>query len=256
MRPRNSTRGSKGALASDSENISTIRAGQGAKVTNRKNASEAAARARQNAEARYLKRHPEARAPEGGPERSRKNVLVLVGGAVLAMVVLFVVVRILTGILTPGPGEIANKMSADGNSTWSQTLNTEAPDQEPAAAQEQAAADGSVTYNGATYHLVAQESGNMGLVCTDSSGDTVLFEIEGTPVALMRNKGTLLIPENRNGGWDVVCYVVSGHSDPGYVVTMDGTMVTGSGDITSAQLDGSVIHVSDSTGASTDVTIE
>ena len=48
-----------GRSSVDPSRISTIHAGQGAKVTTRKNASEAADRARQTAGERYYEHHPE-----------------------------------------------------------------------------------------------------------------------------------------------------------------------------------------------------
>lgn len=242
-------RPSRGARhAAPSEGMGTIRAGQGAKVTTRKNAAEAADLARHNAEERYYKRHPEARGSAVGPERSRRNVLVIVLAAVLGLTVLFFVVRCATAVLTPGPAEIAEQMSERGDEGRQGTTS----DPETAEAD----AGGSVSYQGQSYSIQVQESGRYGVVRTTEAGSaSTLFELEGTPVAILRYGGTILVPENRNGGWDVVCYVVAGHSAPSYVAGSDGGMVTGSGDITATQLDGPVLRVTDSTGAVTDVSI-
>ena len=51
---------------SQEDRITTIRSGQGATATTRKNAAQAARRARRNAEQRYYERHPEARSAAGG----------------------------------------------------------------------------------------------------------------------------------------------------------------------------------------------
>lgn len=234
----------------ETEAIGTIRAGQGARVTTRRNAAQAADRARHNAEERYFERHPEARGSSAGPERSRKNVLVLVLAAILVLLVVFFVGRCVTALVAPGPAEQATQQEVQQGAGEKDTLPEDAP-------QEQVDPAGTVSYRGTTYALTQQESGRMGLVATNASGSQeVLFEIEGTPVALMRRGSTLLIPENRGGEWDVACYVIAGHSDPSYVATMDGNKVSGSGDITSAQLDDAVIHVTDSTGATTDVALE
>lgn len=234
------------AISGD-ETIHTIRAGQGAKVTTRHNAAEAAGRARHNAEERYFERHPEARGPVDGPERSKKNILLLVLAGVLVLVVVFFVGRCVGSALAGDPGQTDQQVVQGQGGE---------PSRPEDAATEQADPTGAVSYQGVTYALAQQESGRMGLVATFESGEQdVLFEVEGTPAALMRHGGTLLVPENRNGGWDVVCYVIGGHSEVSYITTMDGAMVSGSGDITSAQLDGDVIHVTDSTGASTDVAV-
>lgn len=236
-----------GPDVSGDETIHTIHAGQGAKVTTRHNAAQAADRARHKAEERYFERHPEARGPVDGPERSRKNIVLLVLAGVLALVAVFFVGRCVGSVLA-GDSE-----QADQQVTQGQNGQASRPED---AALEQADPTGAVSYQGVTYALATQESGREGVVATFESGEQeVLFEVEGTPAALMRHGGTLLVPENRNGGWDVVCYVIGGHSEVSYITTMDGAMVSGSGDITSAQLDGDTIHVTDSTGVSTDVAL-
>ena len=97
------------------------------------------------------------------------------------------------------------------------------------------------------------EDGTWGLA--NASGDT-LFEIEGTPVALLRSAETILIPENREDGWDVVCYVIGGHlSGVTYVVGSDGNAVGGSGSIDAVELDGTTLRVTDDSGSTTDVSL-
>ncbi len=239
----------------DPSRISTIRAGQGARVTTRKNASEAADRARHSAEKRYFERHPEARTPAGGPPRSGRNVVLLVVAAILALCLVFLLGRCVAGLLAPGD---------DGEGTrQEQTLRPTEEEQEAIdqqsqhdSGQEQAAADGTVTYRGDTYSLQMQEDGLWGLVCTGASGSVqTLFKVEGTPAALIRNVDTLLVPENRDGGWDVVCYVIGGHGQASYVIDEAGEMIQGSGDIESAQLDGSVLRVTDTSGQTRDISL-
>ena len=100
--------------------ITTLHAGQGAEVTTRKNAAHAADLARRNAERRFNKRHSSDRlsaaagraskrlgAEEGtvsvpeGPERTKKNIFIIVGGAILALVVLFFLVRCVSRVSPP-----------------------------------------------------------------------------------------------------------------------------------------------------------
>lgn len=230
-----------------SDEMGTIHAGQGAKVTTRKNAAEAADRARHNAEERYYRRHPEARGSARGPERSGRNVLALVAAAILGLAVLFFVVRCATAILTPGPAEIAEQMSGQ------QGEEAQTPS-DPETAQ--AAVGESLSYQGLDYSLAMQESGRYGVVRTSSDGTAAtLFELEGTPVALLRYGSTLLVPENRDGGWDVACYVIAGHSSATYVVGTDGSMVTGTGEAASVELDGPVLRVTDSAGETTELAV-
>lgn len=237
---------------SGEERISTIRAGQGAKVTTRANAAEAATRARRNAKARYLKRHPEARRMAKGPQRSGLRVVVVVLCAIVLLLVIFFVGSCVSGMLTSGSVE------QDGLEEQADQDQSDDESEAQSSAQEQADVDGSVTYQGSTYSLVTQESGQMGLVCTDANGNvSTLCEIEGTPVALMRAGATILIPENRDDGtWDIVCYVVGGHAEATYVVGSDGAMVQGTGSISAVELDGTTLHVTDDSGEITDVAVE
>lgn len=237
---------------SQEDRITTIRSGQGATVTTRKNAAQAARRARRNAERRYYERHPEARESGVGPERSGRNVVLLVVLSVLALAIVFFVGSCVTALLNPAPD----------TPSVEETQNEQRPPEsatgqgEPDAENEQAAVDGSVSYKGESYALQQQDDGLMGVVRTAGDGmSEVLFKVEGTPAAIMRHGVTILVPENRDGGWDVVCYVIDGHSDPSYVVAEDGSKVSGSGDVVSAELDGTTLRVSDSTGATTEVTL-
>ena len=229
-------------LASESDEITTIHAGQGARVTTRKNAAEAADRARKNAEARYAKRHPEEVGPQVGPPRSTRNVVLIVIAAILALAVVFALGTLVTSLLFPA--------ATPENRQNDQNLRPTASEQEM---QEQAGVDGSVSYGNETYSLSQGEEGTWALV--NAAGD-VLFEIEGTPAALLRSAETILIPENREDGWDVVCYVIGGHlSGVTYVVDSSGDAVGGSGSIDSVELEDTTLRVTDDSGSTTDVSL-
>ncbi|MBM6676940.1 hypothetical protein H6A07_09360 [Olsenella uli] len=238
-------------LASDSEQISTIRAGQGARVTTRANAAEAAGRARKSAERRYAERHPEARAPQAGPRRSALNVVLLVVAAILALAVIFVLGTLVTSWLFPTPQEEPAAQEQTLRPT-EEELQVQQQQEEHDAGQEQVGTDGSVSYGGETYALRQADDGSWGLV--NAAGD-VLLQLEGTPFGLVRSADTLLVPESRDGGWDVVSYVVGGHLDGiTYVMGPDGNPVGGSGDITAVELDGTTLRVT-AGGATTDVAL-
>lgn len=239
-------------LASDSDEISTIGAGQGAHVTTRKNAAEAAVRARKSAERRYAERHPEARSPQAGPRRSAFNIVLLVVAAVLALTVVFVLGTLVTSLVFP-PAEEQTTHDQTLRPTESE-LQVQEEQREHDAGSEQVGTDGdTVSYAGETYALRQGDDGTWGVV--NAVGD-VIISLEGTPYGLLRTADTLLIPENRDGGWDVVSYVIGGHlSGVTYVVGPDGNPVGGSGDVTSAELDGTTLRVTDSTGATTDVAL-
>lgn len=246
------SRRARSVEVSDEEGISTIRAGQGARVTTRDNAAQAASRARRNAEERYFERHPEARGTAAGPERSRKNVVLLVVLAVLALAIVFLLGRCVTIALSPAPDEGATEQPL-GEQGLTSDGSQQAPAEDPES--EVAATDGSVSYQGSTYTLATQDDGLEGVVRTDADGSaTTLFKVEGTPAALARWGNTIVVPENRDGSWDVVCFVIDGHTgSASYVAGPDGSMVTGSGEISSVLLDGSTLHVTTSDGATTDV---
>lgn len=240
-------------LASDSEQISTIGAGQGARVTTRENASEAADYARHNVERRYAERHPEARAQQAGPKRSALNVVLLVVAGILVVLLVFVLGTLVNSALFPP--------ETDETTAQDQTLHlTEAELQaqqeqaEQDAGQEQVGTDGTVSYGGETYALQQDDDGTWALV--NAAGDT-LISLEGTPIALARSADVLLVPENRDGVWDVVSYVVGGHLDGvTYVVGSDGEPVRGSAEAVSVELDGTTLRVTDTNGTTTDVALE
>ena len=241
-------------LASESTSIETIRSGQGARVTTRKNAAEAAGHARQSAEERYLSRHPEARAAQSGPKRSAGRVVLLVIAAFLALALVFALGTCVNAMLFP-PQEEQDSTDQTLHLTESELAMRE-EQEEHDKGQEVAAADGSVSRAGVTYSLQQQEDGTWALVGSESAGASTLFQIEGTPVALARSADLLLVVENRDGGWDVVCYMIDGHADATYLVGSDGQPWGGEGDAASVELDGSSIRVTDASGATAETPFE
>lgn len=260
--PQASARGSRAVgarqrLASDSDRISTIRAGQGARVTTRSNAAEAAGRARHNAEERYYERHPEARSAHGGPRRSRKNVVLLVLAALAAMILVFFLGRCAAAVLSPSSEEATPQQGHGQTALTDAEREYQEQQTEHNAGSEQTGVDGTVSYEGVTYALRQLDDGRMGLVRVGSDGaDEVLAELEGTPIALVRRAETLLVPENRDGSWDVVCYVIGGHGSATYVAGQDGSMVQGAGEATSVELSGATLRVTDASGSVTEVALE
>ncbi len=238
----------------DPRSITTLRAGQGAEVTTRKNASHAADIARRNAEERHRRRHsseqlssaaaraskrldqaPGSSVPEG-PERTKKNIFIIVGGAILVLAVLFFLVRCVTGALT---------------------AETEAPEQAQQTAQtteaqqQEATTSGSVVLHGVSYALAQGEDGAWAVTADGEAA----FSVSGTPTAIILCNGVLVIPENLDGSWDVIAYMPADGSLPNQVTDADGNVVGGSGSVTSAELDGSGLVVTDSTGATTTVAL-
>lgn len=245
----------RAARPRDDERISTIHAGEGARVTTRKNAAEAADRARHNAEKRYFRRHPEALPNKNAPKRSTGKVVLLVVAGILVLAIVFCLGTCITAALTPAPEQrnVQNEQSLRPDDAQ---LEAEAAQTEHNTSQEQVGTDGTVSYDGVTFSLTQPEVGRWGLVRTMADGTTeTLTELEGTPTALVRWGNTILVPENRDGGWDVVCYVVYGHGSASYVVDASGAKVQGTGNIASVELDGAVLRVTNEAGQTVDVAL-
>ena len=228
------------------DSLQTLSAGQGARVTTRDNAAEAADIARDRAERRSRNRRLSGRnRPEYGTKPQRKpanlkSVLLVIAGVVGLFVILAIVafVTFLGAQDNPQPQEPADSV------------------EEPQ--QVQTTADGSVTYQGVSYSLEATGDGTYAVVASDSKvNKTQEFTVNGTPVSLILYNSVIVVPENKSDGtWDVVAYTIGGDSEPVAVADSSGNAVTGTGTISTATLDGSVVHVTDSTGATTDVALE
>lgn len=247
--------------AVDGQRLTTIHAGQGARITTRENASEAADAARANAQRRFRKRHSSpqltavangARRDGGshathvaeGPERTNKNILKVVLLAIGVLLVLFVVVRLITGLLTGGQqSDRQQAAQSDVEPTQAEQIANEQQQVEVSVGE-------SVTFQGQSFSI-AQEGGTYSV----TRDGAVVFNLEGTPTGLVLYNGSLVVPENRDGGWDVVSYMIADGSVPAYVMGADGSAVGGSGDIQSATLDGNSLKVTDSTGATTSVAL-
>ncbi len=247
------------------DDLPTIGVGQGAKVTTRENASEAADRARANAEERHRKRHEGERSTSrrpsahdaqavgkdpgaAGPRRSKRNMAAVIGGTLAVLVVLAVVLRFVVAQISPGPAEQAAQIESEQEAAESEDTGE---------AEVQATSEDTLAYGSFTYTLELQEDGNYALVRTDESGNaSALFEVEGTPAAFILYNSVIVIPEDLDEGWDVIAYVAVDGSVASNVVDSDGNAVGGSGQIESVTLDGSVVTVIDSTGTTTDVSLE
>lgn len=226
--------------------LKTLSAGQGARVTTRDNASEAADIARDRAAERSRSRRLRGRnRPRYGKEPERKPVnpkfVLLVIAGVVGLFVILAIVAVVTFLAAqdnPQPQEPA--------------AGVEEPQ------QVQTTADGSVTYQGVSYSLEATGDGTYAVIASDSKGNkTQEFTVSGTPVSLILYNSVIVVPENKSDGtWDVVAYTIGGDSAPMAVADSSGNAITGRGTISTATLDGSVVHVTDSTGATTDIALE
>ena len=222
--------------ALDTTGLLTLGSGQGAQVTTRENAADAAERARGASERRHEQRRltgtnrPEfARREEKKVKKSPVAIVALVFAAlVMAGVLIFV--------FSKCAGSVAENPSALSFLTTSTSLE----------------ADTGLTidYDGATYEF--RESGGVWQLVRPSAGDEVLIDFDGTPVHLVIYNDTIYVPENHSDGtWDVMARVVGEGAVAVHVPDMSGEGV-----LTGAKLDGSELVVTTEDGQSVRLPLE
>lgn len=116
--------------------------------------------------------------------------------------------------------------------------------------QEQVQANDVISYRDQNYGLV-QDGDTWSLARLDDSGNVQakLVDLNGTPVSFVHYNGAFIIPENLSGGtWDVLSYVPADGSVPSPVADADGNPVSGNGTIQSASLNGSTLSVQTDSG--------
>jgi len=226
------------ASAARADMLDTLSAGQGARVTNRGNASEAADRARANAEHRFETRHGRGSRSVIDPRR----IVIVVAAAILVLVAIFSIVKCATG----------NEDSSDDSTGTDQTTSSSS------SSNSVVVPEGGVTYDGVVFTLSRQSDGLWTVVGDDGvNSPATVFGVDGTPFSLLIYNNVLVVPEdNADGTWDVAAYMLGSDSLPTLVTDSDGDTVSGSGEITAAVLNESTVHVTDSTGATTDVALE
>lgn len=226
------------ASAARADALDTLSAGQGARVTNRGNASEAADRARANAEHRFETRHGHGSRPIADPRR----IVIVVAAAILVLIAIFAIVKCATG----------NEGSSDDSTSTDQTTSSSS------SSNSVVVPEGGVTYDGIIFTLSQQSDGLWTVVGDDGVNEpATVFGVDGTPFSLLIYNNVLVVPEsNADGTWDVAAYMLGSDSLPTLVTDSDGDAVSGSGEITAVVLSESTVHVTDSSGATTDVALE
>lgn len=124
--------------------------------------------------------------------------------------------------------------------------------------QTQVAPDQSITYNDDVYTLTTQDDGSYALSVQtqDSDQQRAIFTLDGTPVQLVLYNGAFIIPENLDGSWDIIAYTVADGSVPAQVTGTNGNPITGEGSITSVQLDGATLRITDENSSVTEVALD
>ena len=123
--------------------------------------------------------------------------------------------------------------------------------------QMQVDVDQTITYRDVTYSLEEQDDGTYAIMMSvEGESATQLATLTGTPVQLILYNGTLVVPENLNGTWDILAYTIGTGTSASQVVDEDGNPVTGEGSISSVELDGSSLKVTDDAGDTTTVSLD
>lgn len=212
-----------------------LSSGEGAVLTSRDNAEEAAAAARshmQHKERRGSVRlqgrnRPRVERRSQGLQVNRK---LFIGIGIAAAAIVIALIVIFSNALSS-----TTAATSDGQGTGLET--------------QQVASGDVLSYHDQYYSLVQLDGGYV-LAETDASGayQSTVFTLSGTPVSLAFFGGAFVIPENLDGSWDVIAYVPADGSVPSQVVGSDGTPVGGSGQIVEAKLDGSNLEVTTDSG--------
>lgn len=213
----------------------TIRAGQGAVVTTRDTASEAANSARATFEAQGTGsfRLTGANRPQvKAQDRTAK------GGGIR-----FVIGVIIAAVALLGGGFFLV------HHFFGQTEEPE--ETSTLVEQTQVSTTEGIDYGGYVYSI-AEQDGHYVLART-AAGSTeplTLVELDGEPLTLVLFNGVFYMPENLNPGWDVYCYTMGDGSVPFKLADMDGNEVGGSGTLESAALEDNRLVLTETGGAS------
>lgn len=243
------------ASSVDGSSITTLQAGQGAQVTTRENAEAAAIRARANAAKRSeAKRLSGDNRPRYGTKRSggitidRKQAIILAVAALAVIAVLGFILSRAFNSLAPSQG---------------------AEDQAPQQAEQSQSSGGMATaetgalglhasYDDATITVEKRGDGSYGIMATgaDATNPITLFTVSGEPAALLVEGRRFIVPENIDGGWDVITFTWGGEAAAARLANADGTPATGKGTVTDAQVKDGVLTIVDSEGETTQISLD
>ena len=211
-----------------------LSAGQGAVIPTRDNADVAADAARQGLGSKTTSKRLRVSRPQvsRAPQKLQMNRNLFIGLGVAAAVIIIALALIFGNAL---------------RSTSSVTVDT------GEAQQTQVTIDGTISYAGYSYSVAQQADGKYAVMRTaqGSSTPVVLFGLNGTPVSLVLCNGVICVPENLDGTWDVIVYMVGDGSVATQLADASGNPVGGDGTLTSAALEGTNISLIDDQGKET-----
>lgn len=222
--------------ALDTESLSTLASGQGAQVTTRENAADAAERARGAQEQRHAERVRlvGANRPTYARHEQKKAKISLLQILGLAVAII-AVVAVLLFVFSRCAGSVADNPAALSLISVSGT---------------QAAPGQTLTYDGESYELT-EKDGSWKLVSPSADNDE-LMALAGKPVVLMANDEWLLVPENLDDGtWDVMAIRIAEGA-----VAVKVPDAAGEGKATKAEIDDATLVVTTEAGETVSIPLE
>lgn len=224
--------------ALDTTGLLTLGQGQGAQVTTRENAADAAERARGAQEGRHAERMRLSGANRPSYERHEQAKLKLspiqIAGLAVAVIA---VVAVLLFVFSKCASSVAENPSALSLVSTTRTLEADT--------------GLAINYDGASYEF--RETGGAWQLVRTAPDEAVLIDFVGKPVKLViYDDDMIYVPENLSDGtWDVMAYLIAEDSVPARVPG-----ASGEGMLTSAKLDGSELVVTDEAGQSVRIPLE
>ena len=223
--------------ALDTTGLMTLGSGQGAQVTTRENAADAAERARDAKERRYEQRRLSgANRPSYARHEQKKAKLSPLQIAGLAVAIVAVVAALLF-VFSRCADSVVENPSALSLVTTTRTLEADT--------------GLAINYDGASYEF--RETDGVWQLVRTVPDEAALIDFAGKPIKLViYDDDTIYVPENlADGTWDVMAYLIADDSVPVRVPD-----VGGEGTLTSAKLDGSELVVTTEAGESVRIPLD
>ena len=222
--------------ALDTASLSTLGSGQGAQVTTRENAADAAERARGAKERRHAERVRLSGTNRPTYERhEQKKAKVSVPQMIGLAVAIIAVVAVLLFVFSRCAGSVADNPAALSLLT---------------ASDSQVAPGQTMNYDGVSYELT-EKDGTWKLV-SPSAENAELMALDGKPVALVAFDDWLLVPQNLDDGtWNVMA-----------IATAEGAVAvhvpdaSGEGKVTKAELTDTDLVLTTDAGESVSIPLE
>ncbi len=215
-----------------------IDATEGARLTTRVNASDTASFVAQKARPIEAVRMSTAGRPKVEHRdievESNKRVFLVLG--IAALVVVAIVGWLLTRALS----------------------SVEEVAEHPVDEQVQTAVGEGIEYRGVTYTVTELSKGKYALVSTPEGSEeqTVIYELEGTPVTLVLYNMVFIVPQNLNDNtWNLIAHPMGDGSVTQPVTDSEGKPLVGEGEISDARLVGDTIQVTTTKGQSYEVSL-